>query len=128
MRLLLRVMLAAAALAATAVADGLVNMSTAGIEALIQRRLPQHATSFQFTLVNVSTSTSRDNDSYTVSSTDDGTIMVQGNTLSALTSGYVDRGADLPRHATNIFSSAIAYIATSQMSSMSISGGTSGAA
>lgn len=88
MRLGSQVILAAAAAFAAVVTDAAANTSTAGIEALVQRRLPQHAGSFQFELVNVSTAAPKSNDTYAVSSTEDGKILVQGNTLSALLSGY----------------------------------------
>ena len=71
---------------AAAVAAVSAGLSTTGVEALVQRRLPQHASSFQFELVNLSTT---GNDSYVVTTTDDSRILVQGNTLSALLSGYV---------------------------------------
>jgi len=82
MHLVSRIVLTVAA-AVAAVSAGL---STSGVEALVERRLPQHASSFQFKLVNLSTAA---NDSYVVSNIDDGKILVQGNTLSALLSGYV---------------------------------------
>jgi alpha-N-acetylglucosaminidase len=65
------------------------DSATAGVEALVKRRLPHHAPSFQFELVNATSSSSRGNDSYLVSSEQDGSILIQGNTLSALLSGYV---------------------------------------
>ncbi|KAK5996206.1 Alpha-N-acetylglucosaminidase [Cladobotryum mycophilum] len=58
--------------------------STAGVEALVRRRLPQHADAFEFTLVDGHD----DNDeSYIVKSSGDGKVHVQGTTLSALLSG-----------------------------------------
>jgi hypothetical protein len=89
MRLLPRIILTVAATVAGVVANGAADVSTTGVEALVQRRLPQHAGAFQFELVNVSTAKSRGNDTYAVSSTNDGKVLVQGNTLSALLSGYV---------------------------------------
>lgn len=59
--------------------------STQGIYDLVQRRMPQHADSFQFLLVN---STDQPQDQYVVSTLDNGTVSVQGNSLSALSSGY----------------------------------------
>ena len=63
--------------------------SIAGVEALVQRRLPQHVNSFQFEIVNASQANGLGSDRYVVSSAG-GKILVQGNTLSALLSGYVD--------------------------------------
>ncbi|OIW28203.1 putative alpha-N-acetylglucosaminidase [Coniochaeta ligniaria NRRL 30616] len=87
MRLLPPIILPALAAAAGVLAIGGADVSTAGIEALVQRRLPQHTGAFQFKLVNVSTEESRGNDTYVVSCGDDGKIIVQGTTLSALLSG-----------------------------------------
>ncbi|KAJ5633385.1 hypothetical protein N7490_009724 [Penicillium lividum] len=58
--------------------------STQGIYDLVQRRMPQHADSFQFLLDN---STDQSHDHYVVSTLDNGTVSVQGNSLSALSSG-----------------------------------------
>ncbi|KAH8900379.1 putative alpha-N-acetylglucosaminidase [Thozetella sp. PMI_491] len=75
--------------AATAAVAAAVDsaISTKGVEALVQRRLPQHAASFQFAIANASDSSGSSLDSYTVSSTSDGKILVQGNTASALLTG-----------------------------------------
>lgn len=59
--------------------------STQGIYDLVQRRMPQHADSFQFSVVNF---TNQLQDHYVVSTLDNGTVSVQGNSLSALSSGY----------------------------------------
>ncbi|KAI1826032.1 glycoside hydrolase family 89 protein [Xylaria intraflava] len=77
------------ALAAVGVA---ATISTAGVESLVRRRLPHHAESFQFKIVNAvknetGTGVERENDSYVVSSTKNGKILVQGNSVSALLSG-----------------------------------------
>jgi alpha-N-acetylglucosaminidase len=68
--------------------------STAGIEALVQRRLPQHTGDFEFSIVgwnenssSLASLESTSNDTYTVSSGQDGKIKVEGNSLSALASG-----------------------------------------
>lgn len=79
----------------------------AGVQALVRRRLPEHAESFEFTLLGVVSESSErvaqkvlgkgDGDSYIVSSTGNGKIHIQGNTPSALLSGYVgqsDSGLD----------------------------------
>ena len=65
--------------------------STQGIVDLVARRLPSHADAFEFQLktnesfpVVVATKT---NDEYRVSSTSDSKILVEGNSLSALSSG-----------------------------------------
>ena len=64
--------------------------STAGIEALVKRRLPEHANAFSFTLSGSTTSkiiTHAANDEYTVSNGGNGTINILGNTPIALASG-----------------------------------------
>ncbi|KAI0420631.1 glycoside hydrolase family 89 protein [Xylaria grammica] len=69
--------------------------STAGVESLVRRRLPQHADSFRFEIVGdleaditqSDAETERVNDSYVVSSAEDGTVVVQGNTAGALLAG-----------------------------------------
>lgn len=61
--------------------------STAGVEALVQRRLPEHRHKFEFALVNTSGSAEPGNDTYRVSSTSNGKFLIQGNTMSALLSG-----------------------------------------
>jgi alpha-N-acetylglucosaminidase len=67
--------------------------STEGIYNLVQRRIPQHADSFQFSLVNATltrfSASGRPNDQYVVSTSGDGKVLVEGNSLSALASGYV---------------------------------------
>ena len=69
-----------------------VNVSTAGIEALVQRRLPNHANDFVFTIAAAPASYATSNDSqqvdqYTVSNGGNGTIHVSGNSPIALASG-----------------------------------------
>jgi alpha-N-acetylglucosaminidase len=83
MRLLNSLACAAAAISTVA---GIAAPSTAGIKALVQRRLPRHAESFEFAIVNA-TQPGQQNDSYTVSSTSHDKILIQGNTLSALSTG-----------------------------------------
>ncbi|KAK1807308.1 hypothetical protein LTR12_018347, partial [Friedmanniomyces endolithicus] len=67
--------------------------STAGIEALVQRRLPNHANAFTFSLTPgpvsyvASNTTTKQNDEYTVSNAANGTIHITGNTPIALASG-----------------------------------------
>lgn len=67
--------------------------STAGIEALVQRRLPSHANDFRFSLTHETSSpvmnavSAKANDQYCVSNGDNGTINISGNTVSALASG-----------------------------------------
>ena len=89
MLLLSHLIVAVSIVATSAIAASVADVSTDGVAALVQRRLPQHADAFEFTLVNISTSTTRENDSYTVTSTVGGKIVVEGNTVSALLSGYV---------------------------------------
>lgn len=59
--------------------------STAGIEALVQRRLPQHVHSFEFSIANATSA--GESDSYTVSTAQSGKVKVEGNSLSALATG-----------------------------------------
>ncbi|PTB63279.1 glycoside hydrolase family 89 protein [Trichoderma citrinoviride] len=58
--------------------------STAGIEALVKRRLPQHADSFIFSL---SANVESESESYTVTNAEDGKIRVQGASLSSILYG-----------------------------------------
>lgn len=83
MRLLSIAICLAAAISTVA---GISAPSTAGIEALVQRRLPRHAHSLEFSIVNASLP-GQENDSYTVSSTKNGKNLIEGNTLSALSTG-----------------------------------------
>lgn len=59
--------------------------STEGIYNLVQRLLPHHVESFDFSLVGEKNATV--NDVYTVSSVTDGKILVEGNSVSALAVG-----------------------------------------
>lgn len=64
--------------------------STAGLTSLLQRRMPNHVADFSFKIVNASSigvSNSSLHDSYTVTSSPNGTIHVQGTTISALSQG-----------------------------------------
>ncbi|KAI0400241.1 glycoside hydrolase family 89 protein [Xylaria palmicola] len=67
--------------------------STAGVESLVRRRLPRHAEAFRFEIVgaNDTPQTKREaervNDSYVVTSTGSGKVLVQGNTVGALLAG-----------------------------------------
>lgn len=61
--------------------------STAGVEALVKRRLPQHSDKFEFAIVNAPDSKELANDTYSVTSTHDGRFLIRGNTVSALLSG-----------------------------------------
>ncbi|KAL7809425.1 putative alpha-N-acetylglucosaminidase [Trichoderma gracile] len=64
---------------------GSTTYSTAGIEALVRRRLPQHEHSFTFSL---SANTESESESYTVTTTHDGRIRVQGTSLSSILYGF----------------------------------------
>jgi alpha-N-acetylglucosaminidase len=68
---------------------GVATQSTQGILDLVQRRLPSHVNDFEFQLIANGTGngTKLVNDNYIVSSTSDGKILVEGNSLSALSSG-----------------------------------------
>lgn len=63
------------------------ELSTTGIESLLQRRLPQHAEKFEFSIVNATSL--GENDVYAVSNGENGKIKVEGSSLSALATGYV---------------------------------------
>jgi alpha-N-acetylglucosaminidase len=70
---------------------GVSATGNTGIQSLVQRRLPQHADSFVFSLVNTSSSTgnstlSRPPDQYTVLNGINGTIDMEGNSPIALAS------------------------------------------
>ncbi|KAJ5981184.1 hypothetical protein N7499_001803 [Penicillium canescens] len=67
-------------------ASTVAAQSTEGIYNLVQRRLPNHADSFRFTLVNA-TQAANSYDQYVVSTAANGTVLVQGSSLSALSSG-----------------------------------------
>ncbi|KAI1418879.1 glycoside hydrolase family 89 protein [Xylaria sp. FL1777] len=85
--------------AAWAFAAGVVALrtaaSTTGVESLVRRRLPQHAESFQFEIVEAlgpdgnqtGIEDDRVNDSYVVSSAAGGKVIVQGNTVGGLLAG-----------------------------------------
>jgi alpha-N-acetylglucosaminidase len=64
-----------------------------GIYDLVRRRIPQHADSFQFSLLDTVQSppdyTDQVKDQYVVSTLQNGTILIEGNSLSALSYGYV---------------------------------------
>ncbi|KAH7351012.1 putative alpha-N-acetylglucosaminidase [Rhexocercosporidium sp. MPI-PUGE-AT-0058] len=61
-------------------------ISTQGIKDLVKRRLPAHIDDFEFRLLGNETSKGG-NDVYSVSSMKNGRIIVEGNSLSALSSG-----------------------------------------
>jgi alpha-N-acetylglucosaminidase len=77
------------AIASTAIAapTTISQPSTTGIESLLQRRLPQHAEKFEFSIVNATSL--GENDVYAVSNGKNGKIQVEGSSLSALATGYV---------------------------------------
>ena len=60
--------------------------TTKGIVDLVQRRLPNQVDNFQFQLVDEK-SNSTDNDRYAVSTGYNGTVLVQGNSVSSLAMG-----------------------------------------
>lgn len=69
-------------------ASYVVAQSTDGIYNLVKRRLPNHADNFQFALRNI-TESSKKYDGFIVSTTANGKVVVEGTSLSALSSGYV---------------------------------------
>jgi alpha-N-acetylglucosaminidase len=64
-----------------------------GIYDLVRRRMPQHADSFQFSLLdtvqNPPDHTDQVTDQYIISTPQNGTVLIEGNSLSALSYGYV---------------------------------------
>jgi alpha-N-acetylglucosaminidase len=70
----------------TATVSARSTQPTQGISDLVKRRLPNHLHNFQFTL-DAFHDTDNKYDSYVVSSGSNGTILVKGNSLSALSSG-----------------------------------------
>jgi alpha-N-acetylglucosaminidase len=68
---------------------GVATQLTQGILNLVQRRLPNHVDDFEFQIVvnGTGNSTKLVHDNYVVSSISDGKILVEGNSLSALSSG-----------------------------------------
>lgn len=84
MRFLQLVCLLPAALSSVVAASA---PSTAGITAFVKRRLPHHADSFEFVVSNPTKSSTKENDSYSVSSGSNGKIKVQGTSLSAVMQG-----------------------------------------
>ena len=60
---------------------------TAGVEALVKRRLPDHINSFEFVLQNSTRIDEKSYDAYVVSSSENGKIRIEGGTTSALLSG-----------------------------------------
>lgn len=62
-----------------------------GIYSLVKRRMPRHADKFEFSLVNatdaVAVNASKPLDHYVVSTSAHGKVLVEGNSLSALSSG-----------------------------------------
>ncbi|KAK1239757.1 hypothetical protein MKX07_001211 [Trichoderma sp. CBMAI-0711] len=73
-------------LSAVGVAASSYQSPTEGVESLVKRRLPQHVDSFEFVLEPPHGS-GVVNDSYTVSSTKNGKVRIEGTTTSALLSG-----------------------------------------
>lgn len=64
-----------------------VAQSTEGLYSLVKRRLPNHGDQFRFTL-DANFGNSDGYDQYLVQTADNGTVLVHGNSLSALSSGY----------------------------------------
>jgi alpha-N-acetylglucosaminidase len=75
--------------AAACLIHKVATQSTQGILDLVERRLLNHVDDFEFGFLANGTgnSTKPSNDYYIISSTTDGKILVEGNSLSALASG-----------------------------------------
>lgn len=69
------------------VANASTDPAVQGLIDLVQRRMPNHVDDFKFILSNASSSAGQVNDQYNVSSGVNGSIVVQGNSRSALASG-----------------------------------------
>jgi alpha-N-acetylglucosaminidase len=62
--------------------------STAGIEGFVQRRLPQHVNSFEFSIDEAAQGLgAATNETYTVSSIGNGRVKIHGSTTSAVMMG-----------------------------------------
>jgi len=75
---------------ALALASSITAQSTAGLTNLLARRMPNHVNDFSFKIVNASAigvTNSSVHDSYSVSRTANGTVSVEGTTISALSQG-----------------------------------------
>ncbi len=75
-------------LLAVAVPFGVASSpSTSGIESFVKRRLPKHAQNFEFAVTDAAESSAAANETYIVSSSDNGKIKVEGSTVSAVMQG-----------------------------------------
>lgn len=72
------------------VAASAAAQSTEGLYNLVKRRLPNHVDDFRFDLKNY-TASKNGYDQFEVRTASNGTVLVEGNTVSALSSGYVIR-------------------------------------
>ena len=61
--------------------------TTAGIEALVQRRMPGHVDDFSFSLTSASNTSAAQDDCYTVANGPNNTIAISGSSPSALAYG-----------------------------------------
>ncbi|KAJ5115696.1 hypothetical protein N7456_000044 [Penicillium angulare] len=68
-------------------ASGVAAVSTDGLYSLVKRRLPNHVDDFRFNVVSNITGSDEGYDQFTVKSEPNGTIIVQGTSISALSSG-----------------------------------------
>lgn len=66
------------------------HLSTAGIEGLLKRRLPNHADQFEFSLASSPHEATPSNDTFEISNADYGKIRIEGTSISAILTGYVD--------------------------------------
>ena len=67
--------------------SGAAAQSTNGLYSLVKRRLPNHVENFQFSLVSNLTGSDDGYDQFVVQSSSNGSVLVQGTSLSALSSG-----------------------------------------
>ncbi|KAF2180635.1 glycoside hydrolase family 89 protein [Zopfia rhizophila CBS 207.26] len=68
-------------------ATALAATSTQGLYDLVKRRVASHCKDFVFILEDTDNSSELTNDEYTISTATDGSIAIQGNSLSALATG-----------------------------------------
>lgn len=84
-----------------------VAQSTDGLYDLVKRRLPNHVDNFRFSLVSNITGSNAGYDQFLVQDAPNGTVIVQGTSLSALSSGYVVKFCEIKHLLTSSVSIAI---------------------
>lgn len=72
-----------------AASGAIASRPTDALYDLVKRRLPDHVDDFRFNLVSNATA-AKGYDHFKVETTQNGTVLVHGTTVSALSSGYVE--------------------------------------